>query len=75
MERYFVIEITTVNGSTAKAVWEQPTLDGAKMQFHQIMASAYANDNCTYALCEIINDRGFCEVMERKPTYTEPVEE
>lgn len=75
MERFFVLEITTVNGSTSKAVWEQPTLDTAKMQFHQIMASAYANENCTYALCMIINDRGFCEVMERKPTYTEPDEE
>lgn len=70
--KYFVLEITTVNGATAKAIWEQPTLDAAKMQFHQIMASAYANENCTYALAQIIDDRGFCLVSERKPTYTEP---
>ena len=72
MERYFVLEITTIDGATAKAIWEQTTLDAAKMQFHQIMAAAYANENCTYALCMIINDAGFCEVMERKPTYVEP---
>ena len=70
--KYFVLEITTVNGTTAKAVWEQPTLDAAKMQFHQIMASAYANENCTYALPQIIDDWGSCQVSEIKPTFPEP---
>lgn len=70
--KYFVLEITTANGTTAKAIWEHETLDAAKMQFHQILASAYANVDCTYALCMIIDDRGFCRIMERKPTYTEP---
>lgn len=70
--KYFVLEITTVNGTTAKAVWEHSDLDAAKAQFHQIMASAYSNENCTYALAQIIDDRGFCQVSERKPTYTEP---
>lgn len=69
--RYFVVEISTANGATAKAVTEKATLDEAKMLFHQIMASAYANDNVTYALCMIINDKGFSEVMERKPTVTD----
>ena len=72
--KYFVLEITTVNGTTAKALWEQETLDAAKMQFHQIMASAYANADCSYALAQIIDDRGFCQITERKPTYTEPDE-
>lgn len=69
--RYFVLEIATVNGATAKAVTEKATLDEAKMLFHQIMASAYANDKVTYSLCMIINDKGFSEVMERKPTVTD----
>ena len=71
---YFVLEITTVNGQTAKAVWEHETLDAAKSQFHSIMAAAYANTNLTYALCMIINDKGFSEVMDRIGG-TEPVEE
>ena len=62
---YFVLEITTVNGQTAKAVWEHETHDAAKSHFYQIMAAAYANTNLTYALCMIINDRGFSEIMDR----------
>ena len=69
MEKYFVLEITTVNGETAKAVWEKDSIDEAKALFHQIMAAAYTNENCTYALCQIIDDRGFCQISERKPTY------
>ena len=69
--KYFVLEITTANGATAKAVTEKANLDEAKMLFHQVMASAYANDKVTFALCMVINDKGFCEVMERKPTVTD----
>ena len=73
---YFVLEITTVNGQTAKAVWEHETLDAAKAQFHSGLASAYANPNLTYALYMIINDLGFCEVMDRiGGTEPEPDEE
>ena len=68
---YYVLEITTVNGATAKAVTEKATIDEAKMLFHQIMASAYASNKVSYALCMIINDKGFCEVMERIPTATD----
>lgn len=71
---YFVVEITTVNGQTAKSLWDQATLDAAKAQYHQILASAYSNPNLTYALCMIINEKGFCEVMERIGGE-EPVEE
>ena len=74
MEKYFVLEITTVDGTTAKAVWEKDSIDEAKALYHQIMAAAYSNENCTYALCQIIDDRGFCVITERKPTYTEPDE-
>lgn len=69
--KYYVLEITTVNGATTKGVWEQDTIENAKMQFHQILASAYANPNLTYALVQIIDDRGFCRVTERIPEYVE----
>lgn len=67
--KYYVLEITTVNGSTAKGVWEFENIEDAKMQFHQILASAYANPNLTYALVQIIDDRGFCLVTERIPEW------
>jgi hypothetical protein len=69
--KYYVLEITTVNGTTAKALWEHSTLEAAKAQYHQILASAYANTNLTYALVQIIDDRGFCQVTERIPEYVE----
>ena len=64
--KYFVLEITTANGATAKAVTEKANLDEAKMLFHQVMASAYANDKVTEMALA-----GICEVMERKPTVTD----
>ena len=65
---YFVDEIVTVDGATAKQITEKATLDEAKALYHQILASVYANEKATYALVMIVNDLGFCEVMERVPT-------
>lgn len=69
--KWFVIEITTVNGETAKAVWEHSTEEEAKSHYYQILAGVYANSNLTYALCMIINDIGYCQKMERIPEYIE----
>lgn len=66
--RYFVFEIETTAEGTAKQITEKATIDEAKALYHQILASVYANTGITYALVMIINDRGFCEVMERVPT-------
>lgn len=66
--KYFVIEIETTEGGTAKQITEKASLDAAKGLFHQILASVYANSAITYALVMIVNDLGFCEVMERVPT-------
>lgn len=66
--RYFVFEIETTADGTAKQITEKATLDEAKGLFHQILASVYANNKITYALVMIVNDLGFCEVMERVPT-------
>lgn len=69
--KYYVTEITTVNGTEAKAIWDHTTLPSAKAQYHQILANAYANANLTYALVKITNDRGFDEITERIPEYVE----
>lgn len=66
--RYFVIEIETTSSGTAKQVTEKATIDEAKALFHQILASVYANSEITYALVMIVNDLGYCEIMERVPT-------
>jgi len=66
--KYFVIEIETTAEGTAKQITDKATLDEAKGLFHQILASVYANNKITYALVMIVNDLGFCEVMERVPT-------
>ena len=68
--RYFVMEIVTADGATAKQITEKGTLDEAKALYHQVLASVYANNKVTYALVMIINDKGFSEVMERVPTAT-----
>ena len=62
--KYFLVEVTTVNGQTAKAIWEHETLAAAKSQYHSGLASAYANPDLSYALYMIINEKGFSETME-----------
>jgi hypothetical protein len=66
-ERYFVTEITTTADGTAKAITEKNSVDEARMLFHQILASAYANPAVTYALVYIMNEQGFCQAMETYP--------
>ena len=68
MSRYFVTEVETTSQGTAKQITEKATLEEAKGLYHQVLASVYANDKVTYALVMIVNDLGFCEVMERVPT-------
>ena len=69
-KKYFVIEIVTADGATAKQITEKATETEAWMLYHQIMASAYANPNVTYALCQIIDERGFALINDKLPhTY------
>lgn len=72
--QYFVLEVTTANGATAKAITEKATEKEAMMLYHQIMASALANDNVTYALCMVINEEGYVVVKGNYPTATEEPE-
>lgn len=64
MGKFYVVEVTTVSGQTAKALWEHDTIESAKSQYHQILASAYSNSNLSYALVMLVNSYGFTEVME-----------
>ena len=64
MGKFYVVEVTTVSGQTAKALWEHDTIESAKSHYHQILASAYANENLSYALVMLLNDHGFSEAME-----------
>lgn len=71
--KYYVIQITTNSVGTATMITEKTSIDEAKMLYHQILASVYADKDVSYALVMIVNDLGFCEVMERVPTA--PAEE
>lgn len=63
--KYFVIEATSVNnGAIAKAITEKDTRDEALMVYHQTRASALANTNVTYSLCEVIDESGNVVIKE-----------
>lgn len=61
---FCVIEIITVSGTPAKAIWDKDSLDSAKMQFHQTVASAIANVNASSCLCMVIDGRGAVQCYE-----------
>lgn len=54
----FVVEISTSNGATAKAITEKGTPREAEMLFHQIMASMMANDKVTHGVCTVLDNNG-----------------
>lgn len=55
---YFLVEITSTQAETAKAVWEKSSIDEATMALFQGMASAIANINVQSAMFMIINRKG-----------------
>lgn len=69
---YNVFEKVTISGQTATAVTVKTDLKEAKELFHQILASAYANEGLDKALAMVINDIGGVEVKEY---YEKPVVE
>ena len=56
--KFFVVETEVAKGQRASAITEKATHDEAKMLYHQILASAYANKDVTYALVMIIDENG-----------------
>ena len=74
--RYFVVQISTVNGATATAITEKNDLDAAKSLYHQILASCYITEGIEYFLVYIENEYGNRERMEMySKDAPEPVEE
>jgi len=70
--KYFVIEATSVNnGAIAKAITEKDTREEALMVYHQTRASALANTNVTYSLCEVIDESGNVVIKEYTKTAAE----
>lgn len=70
--KYFVIEATSVNnGAIAKAITEKDTREEALMVYHQTRASALANTNVTYSLCEVIDESGYVVIKEYTKTAAE----
>lgn len=71
--KYFIIEATSVNnGAIAKAITEKDTREEALMVYHQTRASALANTNVTYSLCEVIDEAG--NILIKEYTKTEAAE-
>ena len=63
--KYFVIEASSVsNGAIAKAITEKDSRDESLMLFHQVRASALANPDVTYSLCEVIDESGNILIKE-----------
>lgn len=63
--KYFVIEVSSVNhGTIAKAITTKNTREEALMVFHQVRASALANPDVTYSLCEVIDETGGVYIKE-----------
>lgn len=69
--KYYVFETETANGQQAFLTTPKENLDDAKMLYHQILASAYANQAVTYALVMIIDEGGGVYCFEKLDRPTE----
>lgn len=56
--KIFTIQITTVSGATATAVFERADIKTAYSAHHSVLASALANPNCTEVLSMVIDAEG-----------------
>lgn len=61
---YFLIEITSTQAETAKAIWEKNSVDEAMMALFQGMASAIANINVQSAMFMVIDKTGAIQRYE-----------
>lgn len=62
---FYVFETETVKGQQAIATTKKESREEAKMLFHQILASAYANENLTDALVIILDENGMPVAQEK----------
>lgn len=72
---YSVLQKVTVNGSTAAAVTVHSDDEkGARMEYHQILASAYANSGLEKLNVCIVNDNNHMILKESYAVATETTE-
>lgn len=64
---YFICEATTVDGVTAKAMYEEGNAESAKSRYHGFLASCYANQNLTYFMGMYCDESG--NVIEKDHMY------
>lgn len=78
MDKYYVTQITKTKDSStyATAITVKDTLTDAKMLYHQILASVYANTKIEHAIVKIDDYFGNAVLMEAIiPAEPEPNEE
>lgn len=63
--KYYIVSMITADGAEARANFLAESLENAIMQFHQTLASAYANDKVSEGLVFVINEKGGIEKSER----------
>lgn len=68
--KIYTVEIAIVGETSTQAVFERPSIDAAYAAYHQFMASCMANNNCSRALCIVIDDNGG---VYRKDTWSRTV--
>ena len=56
--KIFTIEMTVVNGAQAQAIFERSDLKTALSAHYSVMASAFANPNCTEVLSVVMDSNG-----------------
>lgn len=77
MDKYFVTQITKTKDASvyATAITVKETLTDAKMLYHQILASVYANTKIEHAIVKIDDYYGNTALMETIiPAEPEPNE-
>lgn len=70
---YYVLQVTTANGTTAQTVFRFNTIEEAKVNHYYFLSSTYANPAITYALAMILNAVGdvLAKEIYDKPTAGE----
>jgi len=67
---YFVVNVTTANGQTAKECFDFPTIELARANHHYFLTSSYSNSGLDYFMSVIMDVDG--NVIDRE-TWFAPV--
>lgn len=78
--KYYVVKLlTNTQGQDASSVTVYESENDARVEYHNTLAAYHNADDVLYAIVQIVNEYGNCEIMEivdHKPTpEPEPVPE